>query len=137
MEREEALAALQQDQRSRDAVRAGSRWTVRILLYWGIVTLVVEPATVLAGFPWLFVPLAVFAIFVIWLGIYANRQRVTTRGFGWRYVLIVVLTMAVLHPAYLGFMLVTDQRNPFVAILLGSVVAIPLFVGAYVESRQK
>lgn len=137
MEREEALAALRQDQRSRDAVREGSRWTVRILLCWGIVTLVTVPAVPLAGFPWLFAPLVVFVVFVTWLAVYANRQRVTARGFGRRYTIVVLVTMALLHPAYLGFMLWTDLRNPFIAIPLGWVVAVPLFVGAYVESRQK
>lgn len=137
MEREEALAALRQDQRSRDAVREGSRWTVRILLYWGIVTLVTEPAMVLAGFPWLFIPFAVFLAFVVWLAIYANRQRVTSRGFAKRYVPIVLVTMAVLHPAFLAITLWADLHNPLVVIPLGWVVAVPLFVGAYVESRQK
>ncbi|GAB3422827.1 hypothetical protein [Flindersiella endophytica] len=136
MEPEEAVQALQQDQRSRDAVRASSRWGFRILLAWGLLTLVTEPAMALAPFPWLFVPIGVLAVFVAWLAIYANRQKVTARGFGGRYTAVVTAT-SMLHIAYMYVVFGLGVHNPAAVIPAGWVVAVPLFVGAYVEGRQK
>jgi hypothetical protein len=138
MDRDDAAAALRDAERRTDAVRAGSRWPIRVLTIWGVVTLAVEPALAFsADRPWAMVlPLGVMIVFIAWVSGYVAKQRISASGFTRRY-LAAVLPWGVLHAGYTLLVTVAEWRSvPFV--LVGSaVVAAPLFVGAYAEGRSR
>lgn len=137
MDRDEAIAALQETQRRSEAVGTGSRWPVTLLTVWGVITLISEFATAFLSGPWTLIPVGVVVMpFIIWAAVYANLQRVYSRGFARRH-LIIVGAWGALHMAYLQLPTMAGLRNVAIALIGSLVVAAPLFVGAYVESRRR
>lgn len=107
-----------------------------MLTVWGVATFITEFATAFLSGPLTLIPVGVIMMpFVIWAAIYANLQRVSSRGFTRRY-LIVVGSFAVLHLAYVLLLTMADLPNATFGLIGSLVVAAPLFLGAYVESRR-
>ncbi|GAB1820087.1 hypothetical protein [Herbidospora sp. RD11066] len=137
MDREEAAAALRAAQTHKEAVRAASRWPVLILVALGGAIFATEIAVTFIKGPWTFVPAAWTAVCGLWAGWYAHRQRVRPRGYIKRYLFSLGGSM-VLHVAYMFVILWADLHgDPLTALIGPAIVAAPLFVGAYVESRAE
>jgi hypothetical protein len=138
MDSDDAIAALEDTERRETAIRAGARWPVKMFTLWGVMTLVVEPAfAFLVDRPWLMVlPMAVVMVFVAWVAVYANRQRVYGHGFSRRHTTLTMV-WACLHMGYIWMVTLGGYRSlPYV--LIGAVVvAAPMFIGAYVEGRRR
>jgi hypothetical protein len=138
MRNDDATAALAEAERREATVRAGVRWPTRIFAVWGIVTLVVEPAfAFFADRPWMLVlPMAVVMIFVAWVAVYANRQRVYGHGFSRRYTMLTMIWTA-LHFGYIWLVTVGGFRSLPYILIGAAAVAAPMFIGVYVESRRR
>lgn len=135
MDRANALAALDDAERRQRTIARHARWPVVVLAVWAVLTLVVEIATAFLPGIWTLLAVALILPFVIWTAVHANRQRVTSRGFAVRYM-IVVGVWAVLHMAYMFVLVSVGKGNVLLAVAGSVVVATPLVVGAVVEGRR-
>ncbi|MFG2830141.1 hypothetical protein ACGFWI_22190 [Streptomyces sp. NPDC048434] len=132
----EAAAALDRVRKLSSTVRDGAKWSVWYQLVYGCAAAVLVLSIGLLGRPYgLAIGTGLWCVTITGLSVYAARQRVARRGFGWRHGVMIaswgLLYSAVLVPGTMWFPGVLAWWVPGALV-----VALPGLIGAYLEARR-
>ncbi|WP_159471364.1 hypothetical protein OG879_21885 [Streptomyces caniferus] len=132
----DAAAALDRMQKLSSTVRDGTRWYVRYQLVYGCAAAVLVLFIGLLERPYgVTIGSGLWCVAITGLSVYAARQRVARRGFGWRHGVMMtcwgLLYGAVLIPGTMWF-----PGDPAWWVPGALVVALPGLIGAYLEARR-
>lgn len=133
---QEAAAALDRARKLSSTVRDGTRWYVGYQLIYGCASAAQLLSVGLLDRPYgVAIGSSLLCVAVVGLGVYAGRQRVARRGFGWRLGVMLaswgLLFGAVMIPGTVCFPGVLAWWVPGAVV-----VALPGLIGAYLEARR-
>ncbi|MFD0168412.1 hypothetical protein ACFVJH_30365 [Streptomyces decoyicus] len=132
----DAAAALARAQELSATVRDGTKWYVRYLVIFGCASAAQALAVGLLVHPYgMAIGTGIGGVTVTALSVYAVRQRVSRRGFGWWHAgLMGVWTLLYVGVLLLGFGYFPGAVAWWVPGAL--VVALPGLIGSYLEARR-